>query len=101
MRIILYIVIILIGYLIGKKNMFPRKMEHRLTTLQNICLIFLLGVMGYKIGSNDEILKNFHEIGVESLVVASLSIFFSILFVKILCAGMKDKNKKSTDKEEF
>jgi Na+/citrate or Na+/malate symporter len=101
MSIILYTFIISIGYLIGRKNIFPKSLEKRLSDLQNICLIFLLGIMGYKIGSNDEIIKKFGEIGITSLIVASFSVFFSIIFVKILCKGFKDKNKTTINKENF
>lgn len=92
MQILLYIVIILIGYIIGSKNLFPKKLESQLSVLQNICLLFLLGIMGYKIGSNREIIKNFREIGIKSLIISSFCIFFSILFVKILCRGIKKNN---------
>ncbi|WP_321329588.1 LysO family transporter [uncultured Ilyobacter sp.] len=97
MRIILYIAIILFGYIIGSKKLFPERLESRLSAFQNICLLFLLGIMGYKIGANKDIIENFSSIGIKSLIISSLCIFFSILFVKILCGNIrKEKIKKET-----
>ncbi|ADO83631.1 LysO family transporter [Ilyobacter polytropus] len=89
MRIIFYIAIILFGYIMGSKKLFPEKLENRLSAFQNICLLFLLGIMGYKIGANKDIIKNFSNIGIKSLIISSLCIFFSVLFVKILCRNIK------------
>lgn len=95
MQIFLYLIIMLIGAFIGSKNFIPEKFENKLSTLQNMCLLFLLGIMGYKIGINNDILTNFHRIGFKAFLIALLCIAFSILFVKLsytMGGGSKNDN---------
>ena len=40
--------------------------DRKVGLLQTLSLFFLLGVMGYKIGSDDKIIANFHILGLES-----------------------------------
>ncbi|WP_319371463.1 LysO family transporter [uncultured Ilyobacter sp.] len=97
MRILLYLTIISIGYTLGSKNLFPEKFKHKLLVFQNCCLLFLLGTMGYKIGSNREIVQNIGNIGMKSLIISSFCIFFSVLFVKISCRSIvKEKLKEDS-----
>lgn len=73
----------LMGAFIGSRGFIGKKFEAKLNSLQTACLLFLLGVMGYKIGINNDILNNFHKIGFKALSISVLCILFSILFVKI------------------
>lgn len=82
MQIILYLIIMLIGAFIGSKGVIPKKIDNKLSSLQTLCLLFLLAVMGYKIGINNDILSNFYKIGFKAFFIAALCIAFSIIFVK-------------------
>ncbi len=97
MRILLYITLILIGSFVGSKNLFPEKLNKKLNFFQNICLFFLLGVMGYKIGISDEIFSNFNKIGISALIISFFSVVFSIIFVKISCKKIVTTKKESDD----
>ena len=95
MQIFLYLIIMLGGAFIGSKDFISEKFENKLSTLQNMCLLFLLGIMGYKIGVNNEILSNFYKIGFKAFLIAFLCITFSIIFVKLSCnlwGGNKNDN---------
>ena len=50
--IILYIIIILLGFFITKKQLIPNKLKTKIGHLQNFALYFLLCFMGYKIGAD-------------------------------------------------
>lgn len=94
MQILLYILIIVIGAIIGSKGKTSKKIDNNLVAIQNGCLFFLLAVMGYKIGSNNDILSNFHRIGFEAFIISVSCIAFSILFVKLFFNMSGDKNDK-------
>lgn len=94
MQILLYLIIMSIGVTIGIKFKLAKGIEDRLGGLQSFCLYFLLAVMGYKIGVNDELLSNFHKIGYKAFLIASLCVIFSIISVKImgvLLGGIDDR----------
>ncbi len=83
MQIILYLIIMIIGAFIGSRGFIPKRVDDKLSSLQTFCLLFLLAVMGYKIGINNDILSNFHKIGFKAFFIAALCITFSIIFVKV------------------
>jgi uncharacterized membrane protein YadS len=53
----------------------------RVTFVAIIALIFL---MGFNIGSDNALLASMPTVGVNALVIVSLTIFFSLVFVKIV-----------------
>jgi len=61
----------------------------KISLLQSLSLYFLLGAMGYKIGSDDRLISNLHILGMKALVVSVFAITFSIVFVKIFYWGDK------------
>lgn len=78
-RIILYVVIIGIGFILSNKKLIPDFFKRKISLFQTLSLFFLLGIMGYKIGADKEIISNLHKIGFQALLVGSLSIVFSIV----------------------
>lgn len=84
--------IIFIGAIIGSKGKVSKKIDNNLIAIQNSCLFFLLAIMGYKIGSNNDILSNFHKIGLKAFIISLSCIAFSILFVKIFFKITGGKN---------
>lgn len=85
--ILLYIVIMGIGIFLARKGFIPNRMKNKLQHFQNFSLMFLLGVLGYKLGSDDKLLADIDKLGVQSVVIAAFSIGFSILFVHIFYKG--------------
>ncbi len=85
--IILYILIISVGYFITKKGWIPKIIDRKVGLLQTLSLFFLLGVMGYKIGSDDKIIANFHILGLDSVIVAVCAVLGSILLTHIFYRG--------------
>lgn len=85
--ILLYIIIILIGFLIAKKNFIPEKMKDKIGHFQTSALFFLLGFMGYKIGANDNIINNLSQLGLQAIIITIFSIVFSILLVFLVYRG--------------
>ncbi|WP_432204948.1 LysO family transporter [Cetobacterium somerae] len=83
-RILLYIFIISCGFFLSKYNLIPLKLKIKTSILQTLSLFFLLGVMGYKIGSDDKIISEFPTLGFQALIIAIFSILGSILITKFL-----------------
>ncbi|SKC69616.1 LysO family transporter [Maledivibacter halophilus] len=84
MKILLYIMIILLGALFGYKDLVSEKIFSKISTIQYICLLFLLFVMGIKIGINKEVLSSFHKLGFSAIIISIFSIGFSVLGVKLI-----------------
>ncbi|MGL5123394.1 MAG: LysO family transporter [Fusobacteriaceae bacterium] len=91
LRILLYVVIILIGIYLSKKKLIPKSIDKRTGKLQTLSLFFLLGTMGYKIGTDETILSNLHKIGLESFIIAFFTIVGSILCTKIVFKIIRKK----------
>lgn len=82
--IILYVMIMLVGVLLAKKKLIPEAVKEKLLHLQKAALIFLLSVLGYKLGSDSRLLSSIHLLGVQSFVIAVSSMIFTIVFVFIV-----------------
>ena len=84
MRLILYLGILVLGGFVGYKDKISEKLEANLDTIQSICLLFLLFVMGITIGINEEVMTNLFSIGLKALIISIFTILFSIAFVYII-----------------
>ena len=87
--IILYVAIILVGYFITKKGLIPKFIDDKVVMLQSFSLFFLLGMMGYKIGADRELLSKFHILGINSVIITICAIIGSVLLVHIVYRGGK------------
>ncbi len=98
MQILIYIIILLTGAFLVRKNLIPLGIKKKLGLLQTISLFLILGVMGYKIGINDSILKNLPSIGMKALIFGLLTSIFSIfttfLIFKFTKSFSKDKGEE-------
>ncbi len=92
-----YLGILFIGGVFGYKNIIKGKLADNLGTIQNICLLFLLFVMGISIGMNDEVVNNILEVGVQALVISVCTIVFSVLFIRIVKRFVKIKGGEQDD----
>lgn len=89
LRILFYIFIISVGFLLSKFSILPKGIYKKIEKLQSFALFFLLGVMGYKVGSDPSIISNFHRIGLEAFTVSFLTIVFSVFFTYLVFRGKK------------
>ncbi len=77
MEVLTYMVI---GIVIGFK-WFPLKLKKWNERIQIISISVLIFLMGVTLGSRPNFLRDFVQLGVESLLLAFLPIIFSVLFV--------------------
>lgn len=79
--ILIYILMAVIGGFIGKKiqNIYPW-----MDTLQNSFLIFLIASLGIKIGTNDDVMRNFGRLGIYAFIFTIVIMLGSIGAVSLL-----------------
>lgn len=82
-RLLLYLGILLIGALAGYKELGGKKLESKLNIIQIICLLFLLFIMGVRMGLDDKVISSFLELGFQAVVISIFTIAFSVLLVKL------------------
>lgn len=83
MRILLYLLMLIIGIVIGYKEISHKRLLEGLDKLQMVALLILLGVMGVRIGADQEVLSSIEVIGLRGLVFALVTIAFSVAPVYI------------------
>ena len=83
-RLFLYLGILVLGGVIGYKDKVSERLQKNLNTIQNICLLFLLFVMGITIGINDEVISNIFSIGFKAGVISIFTVVFSIISVHLI-----------------
>lgn len=88
MDILIYLIILIIGGIIGSRRLLRPSVMNRLDFLQSAALLLLLFIMGVNIGLNPEIIASFGTIGLQALVLAAFSIVFSVLAVKLVAPGV-------------
>ena len=93
LRILLYILIISLGCFLSSKGYMSKKVQNKSALLQTASLFLLLGTMGYKIGSDEKIISDFHTIGFQSLTISIFSIIFSVLTTYFVFKVIKKKVK--------
>ncbi|WP_425449586.1 LysO family transporter [Dethiothermospora halolimnae] len=81
-RIFLYLGILLLGFFISRKSLVSKKVINKIDKIQGIALLFLLFIMGFKIGSDEKVIKSFLSIGFKAIILSIFSIFFSVLLIK-------------------
>ncbi|MGF7058183.1 LysO family transporter [Brassicibacter mesophilus] len=82
-RLLLYLGILLIGALAGYKELGGKKLESKLNIIQTICLLFLLFIMGVRMGLDDKVISSFLELGFQAVIISIFTIAFSVLLVKL------------------
>ena len=95
MNILLYLLIIIMGAIIGFKDLIKPRLMENLGKVQHYSLLFLLVIMGVKIGLDKDTIKSFGLIGLQAILLAVFSIGFSIAAVKLVSPFvMKEKEKE-------
>lgn len=84
MNILFYLFILVVGAIVGGKAKLKESFAKKISSIQNLALYFLLFIMGIKIGLDKEIIYSFGTIGMQGILLALLSIIFSVLGVSIV-----------------
>lgn len=83
-RLLLYLLVLLLGGLIGYSGKISERIMSKLNVIQTLCLLFLLLVMGITIGMNDKVISSFLTIGLKAIIMSIFTVGFSILGVYLL-----------------
>ncbi|RKD34609.1 LysO family transporter [Thermohalobacter berrensis] len=93
-RLALYLIILLIGVIIGSKNIINKKIGNSLDKIQKVCLLFLLFIMGIRIGIDDRVVSNFLKLGFKAILISILGIVLSVFLVKLVKDIVFKKSKE-------
>ncbi len=83
-RLFLYLGILIVGGFFGYKGYGGKKLDSKLGAIQTICLLFLLFIMGLKMGLDEKVISSFFELGFQAIVISIFTITFSVLLVKLV-----------------
>lgn len=81
LRLLAYLVVLLIGALISYKGKISKRLYLRLDLFQTISILFLLFIMGIKIGNDRTVISSFFTIGFKAIIMSLFTISFSVLGV--------------------
>jgi len=84
MTILLYLLILILGAIIGNKKLLKDSVMKKLDHIQTFSLLLLLFIMGVSIGMDKDVITSFATIGMQAAILAVFSVVFSILGVKII-----------------
>lgn len=82
-KLLLYLTLLGIGLMLGRKGIFGEKVYSKLDFLQMLCLMLLLFTMGANLGSDETILSSIATIGLSGISMGIATIIFSVLAVKL------------------
>lgn len=83
-RLFLYLSVILLGAFISYKGKISDRILDKLNIIQTLSLLFLLLIMGIKIGIDENVIRSFFNIGFKAIIMSIFTVGFSILFVFII-----------------
>ena len=93
-RLLLYLGILILGAYIGFKDKISEKLKSQLNNIQNICLLFLLFIMGIKIGIDENVINSFFYIGLKAFIMSIFTVGFSIIGVLFVSKFILEKRDK-------
>lgn len=83
-RIFIYFLILFLGFILGNKNKISNKLYEKVNIIQNVCLFFLLFIMGTRIGLDNSVIVSFFSIGYKAIIISVTTIFVTIVIVKFI-----------------
>lgn len=83
-RIFSYFLILFLGFTLGNRNKTINKLYEKVNIVQNICLFFLLFIMGTTIGLDDSVIISFLDIGYKAIIISITTLLVTIIIVKII-----------------
>lgn len=84
LRVLIYFIILFLGYLLGNKDKIRHELYHKLNTIQSICLFFLLFIMGTRVGLDDSVISSFPVIGFKATIISLVTIIVTILITRVI-----------------
>lgn len=83
-KIGLYFLVLMIGIVIGQRDLLGKKIYPKLEKAQSLAVIGLIFIMGIKIGLDREVMGALPTIGLSAFFMAICSILGSIIFVRLM-----------------
>ncbi len=83
-RLFVYLFILFLGSIVGLKKIVSEKVLEKVNIIQISVLLVLLFVMGIRIGLDKKVVSSFLELGFQAVIISIFSIFFSILFIRLI-----------------
>ena len=80
--IVYFVVALALG--MGSGYLWRRKKRVSLDRVTSVIIVLLIFSMGFSIGSDNALLASMPTIGVNAVVLVSLTVFFSFVFVKAI-----------------
>jgi membrane protein DedA with SNARE-associated domain len=87
--LLLCMLFIVLGFIFGRKLKIGANATSRISSG---ILLLMLGALGYKVGSNPEVVKNLSALGLNALVICMFTVSGSLLFVWLYLLGRKSRD---------
>jgi len=84
MEIALFALMLLLGIIIGKKNLAPKSLIRNSDKFLSLTIYALIFLIGFEIGSYKEVLSNLGSIGLKSILIALFSTLLSAYLSKMV-----------------
>lgn len=81
--VMLYLVILIVGALVGRFANLPKKISDMVGSVQFLCLLVLLFLMGANLGLDENVLKNVGTMGIDASIFSIFTISFSVLGIYV------------------
>jgi uncharacterized membrane protein YadS len=82
LMVVNFVIALVLG--IGLGYLWRERKHVNLGRVTFVAIIALIFLMGFNIGSDNALLASMPTVGVNALIIVSLTIFFSLVFVKIV-----------------
>ena len=101
LRLVIYLSILVLGGLIGYKKGIRKEISDKIDMIQIMCLLFLLFVMGVRMGLDDKVISSFLSLGYQAVVLSVFSIVFSVVFVMFVTKFISKNSKQEEFSDEL
>ncbi|MBR6444363.1 MAG: lysine exporter LysO family protein [Firmicutes bacterium] len=91
--------VVLAGYFVGSRLRAHKDKMHWLSPLISIIVVVLLLVLGFRLGSNEEVFSKLGTIGIKAFILAAGGVTGSVLFVFIIrkIVGIDNRGDRVSD----
>ena len=91
--LILYLGMVLIGYIVGAKFINKEKDYSWISKVTTGCLVLLIFTMGARIGSNEQVIQSLSTIGIKAAIITVICFAGSIFGVFVVRKLLKIDRK--------
>ena len=82
LMVVNFVIALVLG--IGLGYLWREKKHVNLGRVTFVAIIALIFLMGFNIGSDNALLTSMPTVGANALIIVSLTVFFSLVFVKVV-----------------